>query len=374
MTMPNRAAEFSVSTSTTLASRESYGYFCCILASIFYSVVYALLRLLTGYHVSPEWSIFMLNFIMTLVAMPFFLSLCFAGKIRFPGFACIALFLGGSLSSNFLGVRPILWAYEEIGLAVASPLLQSFQIIIATVLGMLLFRERLTLLKVGTICILIAAVTFLSMSKVSPARDAEAAADSVASLSEVSPAARAGVPGHAGDVSPEHSPGPAVVRNWGKGIFFTFVSGFGMALYVVLLHGALRLAAKHDADGKSDGNASVSPALPQPMVLVLMGLCTVCTFGVFILVTGGHQAFYHNIDPSGWWIILATGTATAVGFFFKADALRYITASKLSLVCVLQVLLLTLMGLTLFGEKANYYIWPGMILTVAGVAAASKTR
>lgn len=329
-------------------SESTQGFFCALVSSLFYAFSLALLRLMTNYRsVSSDWSLFVKESVSVAVVGLYILISTLRGRYRFPAFRWIALVLFAGLCSGAFGARAHLAAYAVIGLILTGPLIQAFQIIMTTAFGTFFLHEALNKLKIATIVILISAVALLGVSpffsqNISP--DGESGEFQTAEFS---------LPG-----------GSALVG----GLLLTLAAGSGYALQVSLVRGTMLGSRRTDP-----ASGSTPEPMPVSLVVFLITGIGMVTFGLFLWFEQGPAAFY-QVPSECWSIALGSGVMNLAGFYFQNRGIVRIPASKVSMIAVAQIFLLTIFGIVFFGEPANPAVWTGLLLTVVGVIGAGVSK
>lgn len=327
-----------------LRSESAQGFFCCLASSLFYSFSLFLLRLMTNYRsVQPDWTLCVKESVTVFfVGLYILVSVC-RGRYRFPPLSSILWILFAGFCCEAIGARAHLTSYAVIGLVLAGPLIQAFQLITAAALGAIFLKETLNAVKVATIVILIGAVTLLSLS---PLMTPETASDVESAAAFVVPSGKALI----------------------VGVLLTLATGWGYATQIAVVRGVMvRGRERVDSAGRS-----VAP-VPISLVMLLITGVGMISFGLFLIAERGIEGFY-RVPGECWPIALGAGLLNLVGFYFQNKGIELIPASKVSLICVSQIFLLTVLGITFFGEPANPAVWTGLLLTVLGVLMAGINK
>lgn len=320
-----------------IVNDATLGFIFCLVSSLFYSLSLFLLRLMTNYRgVSSDWTLLIKESVTVFFVGLFILVSILRGRYRFPSLGSITLIVLAGVCCQTFGARAHLAAYAVIGLVLAGPLMQAFQLLTAAALGAVFLRETLNFLKVVTIVLLIGAVTLLSFS---PLLSPESALGDAALFT---------IP-----------TGPALFG----GIALTFIAGFGYALQIALVRGVM-MRSQTPADSPSE----ITP-MPISLVMFLITGVGVVSFGSFLLADRGPEGFI-DVPTECWVIALSSGLLNMFGFYFQNKGIQRVPVSKVSLIAVSQIFLLTILGISFFGEPANPTVWTGLILTVVGVLLA----
>ena len=90
------------------------------------------------------------------------------------------------------------------------------------------------------------------------------------------------------------------------------------------------------------------------------------TGGGFFLAKEGMSAFW-TAPGICWGLALAAGVSVSVAFLLLNLGLQYASASKVTMIAVSQLVLLTLLGRFVLHEPTNPLIWLGLTLACVGI-------
>ncbi|MDO4586015.1 MAG: DMT family transporter [Planctomycetia bacterium] len=366
---------------------QAYGFVCCLISVFWYCISFMCIRLMTDYKsISSDWTLFFKESVMVLVSLFFILWKSRKGPFRFPCRHILGLIVLAAFFCEFLGARPHLWAFAAIGILLASPLVQAFQIIGTTIVGILWFKETISHLKIWAIIILIAAISFLSLGQSGSSTKQPQSTDSsqVSQSDEKSIVSITSKENQSLESSEISQNSNSFQLAWG--ILTTLITGLGYTFYISLLRGVMKEATQPSIVLQSEILAA-SPqnsliqrksfdygTSPVAAIMFIMPLVGLMVFGFCLLYERGISGFYQNVPTPCWGIVLSSGLANVLAFFFKIESLRYISGSKMSLVAVTQTLTLVLIGMILFREPVNSFVWLGVVLTIVGVILTGKTK
>ena len=305
------------------------GFILCILANIFYSLTFFLLRCLTNnQELNSDWTLFVKESVTVLTTLPFIVIPAIRGRYPFPSLKTIGWLMLSGFFCEFFGARLNLWAYAMLGLVLAIPLIQIFTLLSTLLLGAVCLRERITRKKCLAVSVLTVAVLVLAFSR-----------------KEMAPMLRE-------SVFSSH-----II--WG--VLVTLVAGIGYALFYVILRKVLK---------KPDPNAvqGTEQVRQVPPSLSMVGVCGmgVVVAGFCLLVTDGPHAFVAP-PPKCWLLAIGAGFANCLAFLLQTTGIKYATASKVTLIAVIQIVFLTLIGTLVFHEESNILVWCGLALTCVGI-------
>lgn len=379
-------------------ARPMIGFLLCVIAELFYFGANFLIRCMTDYQeISPDWTLMIKELVTVSFTFPLILWYVVRKKYYFPGWKIIGCILIAAFVCEFISSRAFFRSYAILGVVLAMPLYVTFQILTSNLFATTLIGEKISRLKILTTLVLIAAVMFLAWSKWHPTTldvsDSKPVVKSLASASletgtsssllplNVSGAAEASsnmiskttlettletVSGASLDAEQTDSRqtagiigGDVTPRRLAFGLLITLIAGGGSALYMCIMRGVMR----------TGGDKQVPLTLSMFMItgsgMVIAAICLFCEHGI--------TAFY-RVPAQCWLLTLGAGTANLIGFYFRNLGFRYVSASKIVFVSVLQVLLLTLVGISYFGEQSNNWIWYGLALTILGIVMAGFTK
>ncbi len=341
----------------SITSRSGFGFLLCLAGELFYFGANYLLRWMSEYRdVSPDWTIVIKESVTVLGVLPFILLMILRGKYHFPTGKIILMILFTGFVCEFISSRAYLWSFALLGVVLAMPLYVTFQIFGSHFFSTVMIGETMTRLKIITTCVLIPAVIILSWSKwnaVPETVSVVSSSPSVSALAAIAPL-------------PDQHPIGGYIDHMTLlyGLVLAFLGGVGSAFYMCNMRGIMRTA--------SQGGSNGSPVpLSLSMFLICgsgMVICAVC-----LLFNKGYTAFY-NVPKECWAIALGSGACNLVGFFFRNLGFRYVSASKIVFISVIQVLFMTIAGILSFHETSNIYIWIGLSLTILGIILAGMSR
>lgn len=307
------------------------GFLYSAMGDLAYSFSYLFIRFLTGIHeLNTDWTLFIRESVTVACVLPMILIPLCHGRYRFPPVKQATYIIIGGFFGQFLGSRSFLWAYAALGIVLAMPLLQSSVIFSTHLIGMAVLKEKITRFKIMIMTLLVFSFFWLSFSQ------------------------------HPAELESTRTVWFSTLFLWG--LFAVLLNGIGNAVCSVFI----RSGVKDDAH-----RAPKDRHVPVSFVLLVICFWGVLVGGGFLWANRGPEGF---IDvPSQCWIpAIVAGFFNFVGFSLKIVAFRYVTASKIALLAVLQIVFLTIIGSVIFKEEANLYVWIGVLLTCLCVLAAGK--
>ncbi|MDO5581907.1 MAG: EamA family transporter [Planctomycetia bacterium] len=333
--------------------RPFYGLILCLSGEFFYFFANFLLRWMTEYEkVSTDWTLMVKESVTTFTVLPIVIFLCVKKKYYFPAWKIFALIFLSAFVCEFFSSRAFVWSFALLGVVLAMPLYVTFQILGSNLFGAVLIKERFTRLKMITAFILIVAVAILSISKwesQNPSPDPSSGSSAVISSGET----ESRIIGANIDQS-----------TLLKGILLTVIGGAGSAFYMCIMRGVMKPKLQKDGSEKQ-----------VPLTLSMLIICGsgMLIFAFCLLKDRGICGFY-QVPHECWGIALGSGLANLIGFYFRNLGFRYVSASKIVFISVIQVLFLTVSGVWLFHESSNIFIWIGLALTICGIIFAGFSR
>ena len=310
------------------------GFWLAITSALSYTIALTMLRNLTNYpEVSSDWSITIKELTTVACVAPVILVLWLRGKYRFPSWRVFGLLVFAGVTCELIGARSHLAAYAAIGLGLATPIFQAFQLLLASVIGSVWLKERLTRSKLAALAILVAAIALL---------------------------------GFGSDV--ESTIGGRPIRI-GAGLFFSFFPAFGYAIELSSMRRALR--APEGKTGK-DGDATATTA---PTTLTMITIT-----GIGALICGAFFSAQHDwsewLSPPAacWRSVLIAGVANMVGFYFQIESLRRLYLLKQTMIANAQTVILAFFGFAFFHETFTATACLGIALVLVGVGLAALAK
>ena len=297
---------------------------------------------MTNYkEVSADWTLCLKESVTVLCIGIFILFSALRGKYRFPTLRAVGMIILAGLFCELIGARSHLKSYALIGIVLAAPLMQSFQLIGTAGIGAVFLGERVTRLKALSIGLLIFAVALLSFSPVL-------------------------LPPSRPDAVTFQIPKGGTLF-WGT--FATFMTGLGYTIHLTILRSVLR--HNHPESDVSEsasvsGGKQVRPT-PVSSVMFLVTLTGMIVFGVCLWLERGPSGFWRDIPIECWGIVLMSGVLNLCGYYFQNRGVELVSAATGALVAVSQICLLTVFGILFFHESSNALVWLGLMMTVAGV-------
>ena len=393
----------------TVMSDKAYGTLLCILSDTLFSVVYIFVQFinrgwfLDGGTFAPawrgDWILCFKEWIAAMFAIPIFIYLWRTGKTSIPGVKVILGLIVAAFFCEYIGIGHHVLANDLIGMALGLPVIRTITILGCAIFGALLLREKITPLKFGMICVLIAAVSLFGFSNslAKKAKEAPAAVPAVEVCAEPD-----AVPSEKVSVGPDAVPAEEVRAKspaalpaesdaeaekmvsgipYGSftvpldartfGFLCAFITGMGYAIYTLILRAVMKKPEL------KEGEAAPKPVAAYFVVSMVFGFGGL--FG-FIAMLSKMQAagtplsaLCTEVPTACWLSILAAGILTFFAFYLKNLSYRYASASKAAAMSVLQVLLNIFAGMLIFSEPTNPVFWAGALLTVLGIILASQT-
>ncbi|MBE6426026.1 MAG: hypothetical protein E7029_08595 [Planctomycetaceae bacterium] len=383
----------------TVMSDKAYGTLLCILSDTLFSVVYIFVQFinrgwfLQGETFSPDWRgdwiLCFKEWIAAMFAIPIFIYLWRTGKTSIPGIKVILGLIAAAFFCEYIGIGHHVLANDLIGMALGLPVIRTITILGCAIFGAILLREKITPLKLGMICVLIAAVSLFGFSNSLAKKAQETPAAVPAVTADAVPEVKAdAVPEVKADAVPEvkadasvkadeHESGvqygrfrvPLDARTFG--FLCAFITGMGYATYTLILRAVMK---KPEVKEGEEAPKPVSAYFVVSMVFGFGGL-----FGFIAMLSKMRaegtplSALCTEVPAACWLSILAAGILTFFAFYLKNLSYRYASASKAAAMSVLQVLLNIFAGMLIFSEPTNPIFWGGVVLTFLGILLASRT-
>ena len=337
-----------------------YGFLFCLASSAFYTLSLLLLRLMTNYQqVSLDWTLCLKESVTVLVVGTFILVSSLRGRYRRPTLRTIGVLILAGLFCELIGARSHLKSYALIGIVLAAPLMQSFQLIGTAGIGALFLREKVTWLKAFSILLLIVAVALLSLSPML-----------MGSFGFFIPSDTSVVP-------PMNGPPLYGELMFLWGIFATLLAGLGYSLHLTLIRSVLR-HNRPESGVSSDAEKPVeTPSdrrTPISAVMFLVTLTGMIVFGSCLMLERGFDGFWRDIPSECWGIVLLSGVLNLCGYYFQNRGIELVSAATGALVAVSQICLLTVFGILFFHEPSNALIWLGLAMTIVGVLLGGLSK
>ncbi len=392
----------SIESASIRNARPLIGFLLCVIAETFYFFANFLIRCMTDYQeISPDWTLMVKELVTVSFILPIILWYVIRKKYYFPGWKIIGCILIAAFICEFVSSRAFFRSYAILGVVLAMPLYVTFQILGSNFFATTLIGEKITKLKIATTLILIAAVMFLAWSKWNPNMltetnqptetktdannpielnikaeksnpvelnnlnmpkgqvriDEPAEFDTQTNLKQTELSKRSAM-NNRGEAE-EQIGGEVTPGRLAWGLLITLIAGGGSALYMCIMRGVMRTG------GEKQVPLTLSMFMITGSGMVIGAIC--------LYFQRGFSSFY-QVPPQCWYLTLGAGAANLIGFYFRNLGFRYVSASKIVFVSVLQVLLLTLVGISYFGEQSNSLIWYGLLLTILGIVMAGFTK
>lgn len=345
-----------------------WGFFICIMAEVFYVGANFLLRYMTDYpEVSFDWTLLVKESVTVTTCLAIIIFLFIRGNYRLPSWKNLGLMVLAGVLCQLIGARFHLWAYALIGIVLTMPLIVTSQLLGITVLGSVMLGEKVTRLKVVNMIVLILAIATIALSQL-PLEQAE---------------------------QHELATSTGTKTSLLLGFFASMIAAGGYCLYVLIVRGIMRTDIPLLQEESSPAIASTheflvtscklqeepSPAItsttkmnesvPMPITMTMLLVCGVGMLvgTVFLWAEKGITAFW-DVPTECWYIAISCGILNCCGFYFRSLAFQAVTASKMVFISAFQILFLSLLGITFFGEAANTLLGVGLVLTTLGIAIA----
>ena len=311
---------FCVSTQDNAVKSLRLGVLLCLISTTLFSFSNVFLRQLGELGVSHSWTICVKEIFTISCLVPVILIMAVRGRYQWPKWKWISTILIGGFVCEYVGARLHLNAFAVLGLVVSIPLLQASNMVFAALLGRGVLGERVGHRSRVALTIMLVAMIFLVFG---PKR-----IDTGDSL---------------------HTITNNALLLAGVG---TVVAGFAYSIHVVLMRWA-----------------SNSREMPITFIAVQVTGIGALIFGFEFLRDNSWQisAFWQDVTPQSWRLILLTGFFNMVAFLFQINGLRYTMVARAQMISVAQIVVGTMFGVFFFRESANAMIWFGVSLTVLGI-------
>ena len=308
------------STRDIAAKSSRLGVLLCLISTTLFSFSNVFLRQLGALGVSHSWTICVKEIFTISCLTPVIFFLAIRGKYQWPKLKWVGIIFFGGFCCQYIGARLHLHAFAVLGLVVSVPLLQASNMVFAAVLGRGFLGERVGQRSRVAMFIMLVAMSFLVFGPNKP--DTEQSTQTIARN---------------------------VLLLAGIG---TVVAGFAYSIHVVLMRWA------------SNGRE-----MPITFLAVQITGIGAVIFGCEFLRDNGWQisAFWKDITPQVWRLIVLTGFFNMAAFLFQITGLRYTMVARAQMIGVAQIVIGTLFGVFFFQELTNAMIWLGVSLTVLGI-------
>ena len=343
-----------------------------LVSMLLYTVSNASLRHLGDLDAPIDWCIAIKEVIAVALLAPWVTFRFIRGRYRFQSKRLLLILVIASLICEVFGAQNQLVAYAFVGLVIASPILQSCQLIATALIGNYYLNDKISRSKWIAMGLLLGAVFLLSFGKT------------------------LGQPEQMATQTPENQ-GISLMAM--KGVVAALIAGLAYAIYANTLRYALRKHRSHTLGAwdsikihdwighdfvthrqepsplseDSGKIVRVRPYSPFPVTLVMIIVTGVGTlyFGTSVVVTRGFVGFVDVPSDCWFWIILS-GVTNTIGFFFQVQGLLLASAAKVSLISAFQIVIFAFLGMLFFGEMMNTYIAIGIVLAIVGVLFSSQ--
>ena len=330
------AAKTATAPVKTKMSEETRGLIYTIVSTVCYTISLSSLRGITNYpEVSSDWSIAVKELTTVACVTPLIVVQWLRGKFRFPTWRIVGLIILAGVTCQVLGARYHLASYAALGLALATPLIQAAQLLMASVLGVVFLKERVTKTRALALGLLVVAVWLLS--------------------------------GGASSLEREIAGKPIRL---GAGLVFVILTAFGYSSELSIMRGYLR-----------GGDApSSTPDDEKASQFALTSLTMVGITGVGLLICGSILTFERGLDawlsppPICWAFVLTAGVCNMIGFYFQIESLRRLFVLKQTIVANVQTLLLALLGIFVYHEAFTWVVALGFVLVLVAVWLAGSEK
>ena len=335
-------------------SRERWaGTVLILLATSFYSVSNVVLRLLTEKGVDIDWFLCVKEMIGVACLLPWILFRLFQGRYRWVSKRLLLYIIVASVFCQLIGARLHMLGFAVLGLVIAVPIVQSSTMLGSAYLGQYFLGDLLSRRRKIAMMILISAVVLLSVGKE-----------------------------WAVDRSAENQTSSGYFLLIAAG---TIVAGAAYSVYVIILRyvgrrfwgtedgvwASFRFSQWVGYDFPNHPPRRHYSPVPVTLAMLLVLGVGIIIFGSCLLLRKGFDGFT-DVPPIAWKLIPITGLCNMVGFFFQVHGLRLTSAVQASLISVSQIIVLSLIGMILFGEPTNTLVWIGLTLTAFGVVLSAK--
>lgn len=322
MNQNDQSRDGKITTADTVREQlRRRGFYYCLAAACCFTLTFFLVRCLAG-QANPDWILCVKESVTVVVTLPIILVQVIRRKYSWPPLRTIGWLLAAGFFCEFLGARLRIWSYAVLGLVVANPLIQISTILETLLLGAIFLNEKISPQKWVAFFILTAAIIIIS-----------------ASNTGMTPLLQDSF----------------LTSHVGWGVTLALLTGLGHALFYVIMR---KISKKEDKDAPTK--------VPLSLAMFTICLIGVLTGGGFVWAEGGLDAFMAP-PPICWGLCLAAGVAGMFGFLLLNLGLRYASASKVTMISVAQLVLLTLLGAFVLHEPTNVFVWIGLVLVCIGI-------
>lgn len=381
-TPPSCAAGACASATPTSTAR--WGLLLCVSSTTFYCIANIILRGLADAPVPHTWTLFYKELIAFVFLAPWLVCRFLQGRYDHQSKRLLAYIVIGGIACQLVGARLQLWAFGVIGIILAMPIIQAFNLVSTAVLGTYIAGDHLSSRKKWMIMLLVVALAILTWGKMRTTSET-AVSEGVVPPTTVTAAI---------EPTPVVAVAVAIVApkttQWLTllGVAAAITTGLAYAFHMT----CLRIACSRywRADYRLRDNLRWNDWIGiryqtqravherpsgEPVSLIL---AMEIVLGIGVVGFGGCLYWEHGVSgfteasPMCWWLVGATGACNLIGFFFQVFALRLTSATQVMLISVLQIGILALTGYFLFAEPVNALIILGLVLTTVGVAASME--
>ena len=350
---------------------------------LLYTVANASLRHLGDLDAPIDWCIAVKEAIAVAILAPWVIFRLIRGRYRFQSKRLLLILVIASLICEVFGAQNQLVAYAFVGLVIASPILQSCQLIATALIGNHFLNDKISRSKWIAMSLLLGAVFLLSFGKTlsQPGQtETHTQQKNVAQIQQ----------------APENQGFSLTAL---KGVGAALIAGLAYAVYANTIRYTLRKHRSHtlgawdsirihdwighdfvthrqEPSPHSEDSGKivrVRPYSPFPVTLLMIIVTGVGTlyFGTSVVVTRGFAGF-SDVSPDCWFWIILSGVTNTIGFFFQVQGLLLASAAKVSLISAFQIVIFAFLGMLFFGEMMNTCIAIGIVLAIVGVLFSSQ--
>jgi drug/metabolite transporter (DMT)-like permease len=339
------------------------GTLVCVASMCMFTITNATLRYLGELGATTDWVIVIKESFAVFVLFPWILFRFFQGRYHWQSKRLVLVLIGSGIVCHIFGSQNHLYAYTLTGLVIAVPLIHASQILAAALLGYFFLKDYISRIKWASISLLLLSLGLLCTAEMllPQAEDSKQQFYFLGGFLAVV----------AGCAYAIHAVLVRYVTNkyWKK----DYTTWQTMRFYDWIGHDFSIMETNLDREPAKNHTKRAYSPFPVTLVMVIINGVGMLYFGSSVIATRGVNGF---VDvPSEWWFWIIFAAATnMIGFFFQVQGLLMVSAAKLTLITATQIIILTVLGILLFGEPMNLMIALGILCATLGVLLSTGER
>jgi len=305
---------------TSMPSRTALGPLLCLAAALLYAGANMALRRLAepGRAADPIWVLFVKESITVLVVGPWLFWQSVHGRIRLPCRGNLLAIIAAAIPTQVVANLGMLWAFGQVGIAIAVPVSLAVNLITAAILGRFFLSERVSPRTLLAMLLLIVGISVI-----------QSRADGLGN--------------------------PVTVASpW------QVVLAIGMCALAGLIYGWLSVVIRRVTTTGTSGW----------FVLVLVTGVGVVTMGPMTLWNHGFQIVRQTAGEHWLWMIVS-GLLNLIGFWALTKGLQMTPVARANLLTSSQAAIAAVAGWLIFGEVLNLTVGLGLALTLCAIVLSS---